>query len=66
MIHGTRCVVSVQLCARVALMVSIFASSDLPFINPPWMQHKVVLKHKGDKFWHKVDEKLKHICKTAM
>ena len=29
------------------------------------MQRKVVLKHKGDKFWDKVDEKLEHIRKTA-
>ena len=29
------------------------------------MQHKVVLKHKGDKFWDKVDEKLNHIRTTA-
>ena len=65
MIHGTRCVISVQLCTRVALMVRIPASSDLPFTDPPWMQHKVVLKHKGDKFWDKVDEKLEHIRKTA-
>jgi len=65
LITKTRCIVSVQLCARVAIMVRIPSQFQAGFTLTLLLKRLVIKKHPGDNFWDKVDTKLDDIRKKA-
>jgi len=65
LIMKTQCVISVQLCARIAIMVHIPSQFQTVFTLTLLLKRLVIKKHPGDNFWDKVDTKLDNICKKA-